>query len=496
MLVISSNPTKPLSIKSLDSISQLFYRNLEGDNMLATEEFVGRVRPIETPITLIAVDSDFYILANMPYVKSLIDNPTDWMFGFYLDNYTKTINSSIKILSAQYIGSYDIEDTTYTNCCKITLNKPSECPVGRRAFICSFLANGLVLNWDCAFKASGSNVTTRWDSQIPCCGASWKNSDGTYSALVSGNKGPTNYSFVTKLFKASDRFGNWICDTVDDNIDIFSDIFPEGIVGQTQHPQTIKHPTKEGNFLYFNSFQDSSGARALNAIVEFNEDLSYKKLIVPSINYTPAIGLSQWGYGNSMCFYKGQYLISFQDGTHNTGKRIILKSKWLEGEYSLHSTIFDYSSDISLQQKGSVVGASIANSALFVFNNELYCILSGQGLDLKSSTAAKIQAYLMKFNDSDSSWSEVRGPVILGLHGDNDNYPEYPGISRHEYDISPWGTEFGGWAKGHLGQVNFHYIEGSKMWIGYSGKGWGNVAPPNNAYHATIGYIDLNKALS
>lgn len=495
MLVISSNPTKPLSIKSLDSISQLFYRNLEGDNMLATEEFVGRVRPIETPITLIAVDSDFYILANMPYVKSLIDNPTDWMFGFYLDNYTKTINSSIKILSVQYIGSYDIDDTTYTNCCKITLNKPSECPVGRRAFICSFLANGLVLKWDCAFKASG--ITTRWDGQITEVGASWKCSDGTYRALVSGygSSLPSGSNNPVKLFSAQDRLGSWVNITGDGNNGVFDDIIPEGYTGMSLH-SVIRHPHKVGMFLSAIPLKVSDGTHTKISLLEFNEYLTYKKIIDIDINYEFGLSLSSNGYGVSIAFYKGKYLISIHDGTHNTGKRVILSSKWLEGEYSIHSTIFDFSSDISLKQKGSVVGGSIPNSALFVFNNELYCIAAGQGVDLKSGLASKLQYYLFKFDDSDKSWSDVKGPVILGLHGDNDNYPEYPGISRHEYDISPWGTEFGGWGKGHCGATNFHYIEGSKLWFGYCGKGWGNVAPANNAYHATIGYIDLNKALS
>ena len=50
---ISVNDLLATVNKPLDLLPQLFYRNLEGDNMLATEDFEGRVRPTETPIILI-----------------------------------------------------------------------------------------------------------------------------------------------------------------------------------------------------------------------------------------------------------------------------------------------------------------------------------------------------------------------------------------------------------------------------------------------------------
>ena len=185
-------------------------------------------------------------------------------------------------------------------------------------------------------------------------------------------------------------------------------------------------------------------------------------------------------------------MLCVQDGTHNTGKRVLLKSKWIEGPYVYHSTIYDFTTDLELQQSGSVIG-SIANSFIYVFNNELYCLTSGEGVGAKSGLAAKHQYYLWKFEDSTNEWVFVKGPVILALHGDDANYPEYPGISK--FEGGPEVTVTGGWGKAHIGQVNFHYIEGSKLWIGYSGKGWRNVIYPQSAYHATVGYIDLEKAL-
>jgi hypothetical protein len=49
--------------------------------MLATQEFAGRVRAIETPIKLVEINTDYYILKNVPYISDLITNPTNWMFG-------------------------------------------------------------------------------------------------------------------------------------------------------------------------------------------------------------------------------------------------------------------------------------------------------------------------------------------------------------------------------------------------------------------------------
>lgn len=44
---------------SLANMKQAMYRNLEGDNMLPTADYAGRIRPIQTPITLISSDDGY-----------------------------------------------------------------------------------------------------------------------------------------------------------------------------------------------------------------------------------------------------------------------------------------------------------------------------------------------------------------------------------------------------------------------------------------------------
>ena len=261
---------------SLANMKQLYYRNLEGDNMLATGEFPGRVRPIETPMKFIEKNGDDYYIANMPYVRGLIERPTDWMFGFCKADNTKSINSSIKILTAEYVGTRTVGDVDYTNCCKITLNIESDITTDNAevCFICSFLAGGLNLQWDCTFEASG--ITTRWDGQILSVPASWKCSDGTYRCIVCGWGASLELGkqYTTKVFSASDRFGTWNNIGTDALEGFFDDILPSGYVGYSPAQQVINHPNKPGMFLMFIGLCDSSGAITKHTIIEFNEYLT------------------------------------------------------------------------------------------------------------------------------------------------------------------------------------------------------------------------------
>lgn len=497
--VFPSNPFHNLNT-SLDMIPQLFYRNLEGDNMLATREFGGRVRARETPIKIVDIDGAYYILSNMPYIRDLVDNPTNWMFGLKSADVGQGINYAIKILTSEYIGNYVMGEVTHTDCCKITINSTLEpnnttldnLVLGESAYILSFLAGGLYLKGlqvgtGPAFVASGN--TARWDGEINAVAASWKCSDGTYRAIIGGYAAslPNGLKYPMKLMSATDRLGEWTLLSDDTTDTLFNELIPDGFVGYSQAQQVISHPYKKGMYLMFIGLATTAGTITKYAILEFDEYVSKKRMIDINLDYTPDLFYSTYGYGVSIAFYKGNFLVCIHDGTHKTGKRVVLKSKWLDGDYTIHSTMFDFSTQDYLSQHGSLFGESIPNSSLFVFNNELYAFVAGQPKG--GFLSAKLEYHLLKYNDAENEWHIIKGPVIIALHGDDNNYPEYPAIANQEEGA------YGGWAKSHMGQINLHYVEDNKLWIGYSAQGW-KLAGWGGLYHSTIGYIDLDKALS
>ncbi len=483
---------------SLENMPQLFYRNLEGDNMLATQEFAGRVRAIETPIKLVEINTDYYILKNVPYISDLITNPTNWMFGAKSASGGQGPNYAIKILTAEYIKDYTKDNIVHTNCCKIRINPiresinttVSNLIEGESVYLMSFLASGIYLkglqeSTLPAFPASGN--ANNWNGQVNAVGASWKCSDGTYRALVGGYAAnlPAGQRYIMKLFSTRDRMGDWTNLTGDNTISCFNHLIPTGYVGFTQTQQAIKHPYKENNYLMALGLFNSSGNVTKIVILEFDEYFTKTRLINVTLDYSFSLGLSAFGYGISFAYYKGSFLLSFQDGTHLTGKRVILKSKWLDGTYSLHSTMFDFTAQPYLLQHGSLLGESVPNSSLFVFNNELYGFVAGQPKG--GFLSSKLEYLLMKYDDSNKEWNIVKGPILIALHGDDNNYPEYTGLSYKE------SGSYGGWAKSHIGQINLHYVENNKLWIGYCAKGY--MLASGGYYHSTVGYIDLKKVI-
>lgn len=473
----------------LDRLPQLFYRNLEADNTLPDSDIAGRVRPIETSMKLVAIVGSDYYISNVPYIEGLVKKPGDWMFGFAKGDSSISINSSIRIVTAEYVGDY----SGATNCCKLTLVKASTCTVDHLCFITSFLAGGLKLQWDHQFKASGTVGT--WNSQVTVIPASWKCSDGTYRALVGGFSGSagSGRQYIAKAFSATDRMGTWTNISPAGLVGEFDDILPVDCNGYTQFNNAIPHPLKKGTFIMAIGLTKTTSILNRLAILEFDEYLEHRRIIELTIGYTPVPPsvFNPLTYGLSIGFYKGEYLISIHDGSVATsGKRVVLKSKFIEGSYNIHSTIFDFAVDTWMGKKGSFGDGAMANSFIFPYGNELYCIAIGQSTHIPTGLGAKHQAYLWKYNDADD-WTYVKGPIILSLHGDPDNYPEYPKIG--DRNVALIDTELGGWGSAHLGSTIFHYVEGNKLWLGYDAKGWGqNVG---STYQGTMGYIDLGIAL-
>lgn len=508
---ISVNDLLATVNKPLDLLPQLFYRNLEGDNMLATEDFEGQVRPTETPITLIDWNyaNNTIIVANMPHIGELMKNPDEWMIGYAKypseSNTSISLNSSIRILNIEYLGEYN----SYTNCYRLTLKKsftnvaPTAHLVGQRMFVCSFLANGMELKWEPAFKSTMINGD--WNRMVTSVGSIFKHSDGTYRAIVggytafdsSGTTLPFYRRYTMKLYKSDTRFGTWTNQGNNLLEGIFDDVLPSGSFGYGNAAQTIPHPTKKGSYLMFiglyNNDTNTSSTTALHkfGIIEFDENLQHKRVIEITHDYTPTIGINVFGYGTSIAYYKGKYFISFHDGSPNTGKRVILSSKKLEGPYSLDSVVFDWSAEYEYKQPGSMIGNSIANSTLYVYNNELYHFTSGEGVNTASGNQWKHECFLFKYDD-EGNWNFVKGPVVLSLHGDKDNYPEIS--SWIGYSVPSAQHESGGWGSAHLGQMNFFEVEGNKLWMAYGTSGWGQHALVS--YQVTIGYINLAKALN
>ncbi len=474
-------PNKPLS-----ALKQTFFRNLEGDNLLPTAEFSGRTRPIETAMYMVGKIQEEgkavqYIVSNVPYIKDLIDNPTNWLIfadttgSDYLETagwleYTFT---AVKILTAEYIGIYEGN----TNCCRFTTNLPipykltTTLGIGDKMFILSFKAYGTNIRQNVAFPTNPD--ANAWNRDHTHSSFIYKHSDGSFRALVTGNNTsrPQLTAKTAKLMKASDPMTDTWELVFNNSTDDIVGILPSPYTGFSEISGIFKKVGSDA--MYISAIGLFETPRIVNklALFEFNEDFTYKRIILADTSgYTFAIGMNQLGYGISYVNYKGKHLISVVDGTHNTGKRVILQSDRLEGQYSLHSTVYDWS-EPWMKQSGSVFTNSIANANLFVYNCELYHFTSGEAAESKTGIAAKHQLFLWKYDDAKNKWLPVILPVLMSLHGNRNNYP---------------GMTDAGVA--HLGATYPCFVDGEKLWMVIQLRDF-------VGYKSTVGYWDLNEAL-
>ena len=448
---------------SLANMKQAMYRNLEGDNMLPTADYAGRIRPIQTPITLIS-DDDGYLVKNMPYVRELVANPDKWaLFNF---DYSGHVDHSRRISSVEYLGTIGSDK----DCCRIYTNSSVTASAGNRMGIFAWNANGIYIKLD---NRPFPRNTGSWNySYTQAAGAAWRNSiDGNYYALVSGyNKsleGPLRFS--VKLFTTDDYInGTWTAvNGLAAGCEIRS-LVPAPYTGMAPVMGISKMPGKDG--IYFSVLQlYSSTVPGGVGMLIWDETFTYKRII--ELNIDIVLDSISW---MSSCYYKGKFMMSFGNGasSHNTGKRRVFAADNMEGPYIEHSFVCDFA-EVGMLQAGSLFSQSIANGSLFVYNDSLYYISSGSSNDLLSGVASNHEAFLWQYNDSTNDWNLVSAPIMMAPHG----------LGTWEFD------ESNSWAWDHMGPVNPHFIENGKLYFGIE------FCSGTDSYEGTVGYIDLNEAL-
>lgn len=456
--------------KSLSNMKQLRYRNLEGNLFLPIEDYPGRTLPIETPITYIGeLGNNTFLLNNVPYIKDLFVNPTNWLVTAASDP-----NNGKRVIKSEWLGNYTYEGTPYINCVKVELNGvPSLFSLGENAQFVSFNNYGINIRFNQAFPRGvyGRNRTTN-------VGAGWKDSKGNYYGIVTCEyTGNTVFNrFKLKVHKTTDPMkGEWVPLDKSTNGD-FDSIIPSPYVATSGTMGVYKLPGNDGVYVTCIGLKtsDTSGGAVYGTVkaigfILFNEDLTYKRLVIADISqYTFENSLFYDAYMSS-AYYKGKYYITLQDGAYNLGKRQLLVADKLEGPYTYDSTVFDYT-DERLTCPGSPFGYSIANAQLYVFNNELYMMSSGSGGYYSPSIDANHELWLFKYNDSSKTWNWLPSPIMCPFYSDTE--------FRELGDLS-WGDD-------HLGVINPHFIEGNKLWFGF-------CATSTSGYTSSYGYWDLTK---
>lgn len=470
--------------RRLDNLICRRYRNLEGDLFLPVQDYEGRTRPIETKILLkeknIGGGVNEFILENTPYIGDMVQNPTDWLV-YNITTHGNPQTLSVKVLTCEYIGDYEGS----TNCCRITVNMDiANLVVGYHVGILSWKAKGLVLNYTPAFP-----IDIDGHGRTYCVGASWYDSiNNIYRALVSVEyaSNPIGKRTCIKTYRSTDRLiGAWTQDNID-AVDDFADLIPETHKGFTQFSGFAKYPGSSGLMFCMIGLYDDTvelrtpyGTCTQVAILIFNEDLSHKRIIIPTLDYVFENRLNIHSYGSSITHYKGRYVMSIHDGgsvlvwpEEEAGKRVMLSSKNIEGPYSFDSTIIDLD-DEWVNMVGSPINQAVANGQIFVFNGDLYYLLFGAAIQGTSGSLERHEGFLFKYNDSTKTWAlTIPGPILTALFGHSSNYPEL--------NLT--------WGNVHMGSSTFHYIEGNKLWMCFAATG--------GRYASSIGYIDLDKALS
>lgn len=483
---LSNESLHLLSTRRLDNLKQVFYRNLEGDNFLPLEDFEGRTRPIGTPIEIVNINQNEYILRNMPFIKDLAENPGNWTVWDVYSDWTNYVQKTVRLISAEYIGNYDI----HTNCIKITtVSEIPEAVGGHYVAFVSFMSYGL--NYRKTPVLNPDLIANSWKKSQTGMQFMYKHSDGRYIGLANGDNSTLSGADrrINKLIWSVDPMeGVWagLFSDIDSNIDDIREmnILPEGFVNYLILG-VEKIDAQDGMYVGAVSLWNSSNQSTGFGIIMFNEDWTYRRIIQPTIDYAYEIGLNQLGYGYRYTKYKGKHLITVQDGSWGTGKRIVLSSNNIEGPYVLHSTVYDFTNDTWLKESGSMFSTGIANLSLLSYNSELYMITSGRPgntiapHDKIGGLSTKHCLYLWKYDDAKNTWNVCVSPIATSMYATDGHY-----------DFSTL------WARSHTAVCHFQFIEGGKMWITGSLAGAGAASVNNSShYSAAILQIDLVKAL-
>ncbi len=412
--------------------------------------------------TYFTLNVNTYTIANVPYIKDLIENPTNWVFwDMTIQPQPDTV--AMKCLSIVYVGI----SGTYSNCYTITTNSAIvNATVGDSMATLSFKAyyysNSTILFPKGTVSTDFNYTYTNNLSYV------WKTTNGIYHGIVLGvNKGLAIYTYFTMHhYTSNSLLGTWTDQQAGSAADLFDSILPSTYVAYNMWVNGNRMPGEDGMHYMVGDVNKSDGTSDLAAVV-FSDNLSYKRFIALNTSgYTWNGGMNGW---TSTTFYKGEYLISVQDGALTGGSRIVLKANNLDGVFSLHSVITVYS-DTDVIHPGSMFSQDIANGVLYVFNNELYYFSSGASNDITSGNYNNHEVFLWKYSDTDNNWNLVVTPCIVALHGDTANY----------------GTQYT-WGQDHCGVIvplQLNEDDGRLyMAMGYEAG--------TNTYQGTIGYINL-----
>lgn len=447
-------------------LDQGFYRNYEKDNTLALADYVGRTNAIQTPIELVERGADYVILRNIPVISELIAHPEN----FYLHNMTQYqqpehTNASRKVVSITDLGTY----LGNPNCVRFDLNAAFLLGnAGDRFALYNAFPKGMWRNPDIITpEYSGS-----WNnSYTPGSGAVWKNSlDNTYSLLVHGYNSSGVPRIKTHLFKANSLSGPWI-DQNSATQDIFTEIYPVGYNGMWMIIGNIN--TSPGIFAGGTCLTVSNSPNT-PAIVEWNEDLSYKKITPITYSYAWEFGgFNAPTFWHSFGYYKRKYLFVLHDGFYNSGKRIMLQSDSLYGPYTYHSTIItwsDWSKDVN---GGCMFTTSIAHGIPLTMGNKLYYISSGEpGVNQAAGEFNNHNLRLWKYDDNTGLWDLHLGPIYSAIHA----YYALFGMNHDLWD--------------HCSYMSAFMIENDKLWFCSSN------SKGTDTYTATNGYLDILQYLT
>lgn len=473
--------------KPLDNLKQCFYRNLEGDNQLPIVDFSGRTRQIQTPITLISIDEEnmSYVLCNMPFVLDIQNNPTNWTIYSVNSEWTEYATTASRLLTAEYIGDYIVDDTTYTNCLSITTKSVIDSTsINDPMVLTSFIAYGIKPRWSPVLMPD--RTVGSWKKEQTGMGFMYRHSDGRYIGLVSGvnSSNPVLTQSRVKIFYSDEPMtGEWR--TMFSDIESESDdLLDMGIVPSpyvTYHVclRVERMQGKDGMYIGAINLCNSSKQTVAIGLLMFDEDWKYKKIIVPTINYNYTIGMDTNGWGLTYTTYKGRHLITFQDGFFYSGKRIVVVSDYKEGPYVYHSTIYDYTADAWLKQSGSMFAYSITHNTIFVHNGDLYNISTGQTNSKPEGSGGRHHTYLWKYNDNNNKWTLCIHPFLTSFNAKPGEFEEFGNIT---------------WGNRHLGQMVPQFIEDGELWFTGIIKGSIDLTVPD-AYHSAIIKIDLKEAL-
>lgn len=485
--IVNLNKSLDITGKPLENLKQCFYRNLEGDNQLPIVDYSGRTRPIQTPITLIYIDDESkqYILSNMPFVLDVQNNPTNWAVYSVNSEWTEYATTASRILSAEYIGDYIIDEITYTNCLFITTNSIIDgITINDPMVLTSFIAYGIKPRWTPVLMPD--KIVGSWKKDETGMGFMYRHSDGRYIGVVGGdNKSNPPMTYARRKFIWTDNplTGEWktlFSDIEEESDDLLNmGILPDGYSTFKAFLRVEKMLGRDGFYVGAIDLCNSSRQTQAIGLLMFDEDWKYKKIIVPTINYSYTIGMDTNGWGLTYTTYKGKHLITFQDGFFNSGKRVVVSSKYLEGPYTLHSIIYDYTADTWMKQSGSMFAYSITHNALFVYNGDLYNISTGQTNEKTAGSGGRHHAYLWKYNDNDGKWNLCVHPFLTAFNGKPGEFEEFGNIT---------------WGNRHLGQMVPQFVEDGNLWFTGIIKGSIDLVVPDT-YHSAIIKIDLTEAL-